>query len=120
MVHKVYRLAHCTAAGEDLLFKGIGHRVGGFTVIAAANPSELNLTAIANCARRPWLEYVYKSGQRYLAGQLMREETIPRDTGINRHGRIMIPKGDDMILIGDTVVVITAHKGLHDLTDILK
>ena len=39
---------------------------------------------------------------------------------INRHGRIMIPKGDDMILIGDTVVVITAHKGLHDLTDILK
>lgn len=47
----------------------------------------LELTAIANCARRPWLEYVYKSGQRYLAGQLMREETIPKYTGINRHGK---------------------------------
>lgn len=39
----------------------------------------LELTAIANCARRPWLEYLYKSGQRYLAGQLMREERVGRD-----------------------------------------
>ncbi len=40
---------------------------------------DLELTAIANCARRPWLEYLYKSGQRYLAGQLMREERVGRD-----------------------------------------
>lgn len=40
---------------------------------------DMELTAIANCARRPWLEYLYKSGQRYLAGQLMREERVGRD-----------------------------------------
>lgn len=39
----------------------------------------LELQAIANCARRPWLEYLYKSGQRYLAGQLMREERVSRE-----------------------------------------
>ena len=40
---------------------------------------DLELLAIANCARRPWLEYLHKSGQRYLAGQLMREERVGRD-----------------------------------------
>lgn len=40
---------------------------------------DLELTAIASCARRPWLEYLYKSGQRYLAGQLMRAERVSRD-----------------------------------------
>ncbi|MDD7409353.1 MAG: Trk system potassium transporter TrkA [Anaerovoracaceae bacterium] len=38
---------------------------------------------------------------------------------INRHGRIIVPRGGDMIHIGDTVVVVTADKGLHDLNDIL-
>lgn len=39
----------------------------------------LELQAIANCARRPWLEYLYKSGQRYLAGELMRAERVGRE-----------------------------------------
>ena len=39
----------------------------------------LELQAIANCARRPWLEYLYKSGQRYLAGRLLRETRISKD-----------------------------------------
>ncbi len=38
---------------------------------------------------------------------------------INRKGKVMIPKGSDSIILGDTVVVITARKGLQDLTDIL-
>lgn len=48
---------------------------------------DLELDAIANCARRPWLEYLYKAGQRYLAGQLMREATIPKDSGIHQRAK---------------------------------
>ena len=39
---------------------------------------------------------------------------------INRHGKIILPHGSDKILYDDTVVVITKHKGLSDLDDILK
>lgn len=39
---------------------------------------------------------------------------------INRHGKIILPQGSDKILYDDTVVVITKHKGLSDLDDILK
>ncbi len=39
---------------------------------------------------------------------------------INRNGRIIIPSGKDTIELGDTVIVVTKHKGLFDLKDILK
>lgn len=47
----------------------------------------LELQAIANCARRPWLEYLYKAGQRYLAGQLMRAERVSRDVVPHQRAR---------------------------------
>ena len=39
---------------------------------------------------------------------------------LNRSGRINIPRGHDTIEVGDTVIIVTTHKGLHDLTDILE
>ncbi|MDY3767749.1 MAG: Trk system potassium transporter TrkA [Lachnospiraceae bacterium] len=39
---------------------------------------------------------------------------------INRHGKIRIPRGHDMIQVGDTVIVVTTQKGLNDIEDILK
>ncbi len=39
---------------------------------------------------------------------------------INRRGKIRIPRGQDQIRKGDTVIVVTSHKGLHDIRDILK
>lgn len=39
---------------------------------------------------------------------------------INRNGTIITPKGQDMLMMGDTVVVITTNKGLNDIRDILK
>lgn len=39
---------------------------------------------------------------------------------INRGGKIITPTGKDVILPGDTVVVVTTNKGLTDLKDILK
>lgn len=38
---------------------------------------------------------------------------------INRRGKIIIPQGSDVIIPDDLVVVITKHKGLSDLDDIL-
>lgn len=39
---------------------------------------------------------------------------------INRNGSIQIPRGQDTIQIGDTVIIVTSVKGLRDLKDILK
>lgn len=39
---------------------------------------------------------------------------------INRKGNIIIPKGQDTIEAGDTVVVVSTHKGLQDIEDILE
>ena len=39
---------------------------------------------------------------------------------INRNGKIILPQGGDSIKAGDSVVVITKHKGLSDLNDIVK
>ncbi len=39
---------------------------------------------------------------------------------ITRNGIIHIPRGQDSIEVGDTVVVVTTTKGLNDLRDILK
>ncbi len=38
----------------------------------------------------------------------------------NRNGSIHIPRGQDTIQIGDTVIIVTSIKGLNDLKDILK
>ncbi len=38
---------------------------------------------------------------------------------INRGGKIIIPRGTDRILEGDTVIVVTKHQGFHDINDIL-
>lgn len=38
---------------------------------------------------------------------------------LNRHGTIRIPRGQDTIEIGDTVIIVTTNKGLRDISDIL-
>ncbi len=39
---------------------------------------------------------------------------------INRAGKIITPRGQDTIELGDTVVVVTTNTGFHDLSDIMK
>jgi trk system potassium uptake protein TrkA len=39
---------------------------------------------------------------------------------ISRAGKVIIPHGSDVIMPDDLVVVITKHKGLNDLNDILR
>ena len=38
---------------------------------------------------------------------------------INREGKIIIPRGQDVILPGDTVIVVTTNTGFDDINDIL-
>ena len=38
---------------------------------------------------------------------------------ISRKGRIFIPTGQDMIHVGDEVMIVTTHTGFKDITDIL-
>ena len=39
---------------------------------------------------------------------------------INRGGKVLIPRGDDCLMVGDTVVVVTSQKCLRDIEDILE
>ena len=39
---------------------------------------------------------------------------------INRNGTILTPRGQNMIKVGDTVIVVTTNRGLSDIRDILK
>lgn len=39
---------------------------------------------------------------------------------INRNGKTWIPRGQDTIQLGDTVIIVTSQKGLGDIRDILK
>ncbi len=39
---------------------------------------------------------------------------------VSRRGKIIIPRGDDVIRNGDKVIIVTKHAGFHDLKDILK
>ncbi len=43
-----------------------------------------------------------------------------RVCAIHRNGKIIIPRGQDHIQVGDSVVIITTNTGLNDITDILK
>lgn len=39
---------------------------------------------------------------------------------INRNGSIIIPRGQDCIRVGDTVMIVTTHTGFNDIQDILQ
>lgn len=39
---------------------------------------------------------------------------------IARHGKVIIPNGDDKILVGDRVVVVTMKMGFRDISDIIE
>lgn len=48
---------------------------------------DLELLSIANCARRPWLEYLAKCGQANLAAELIRDPHVPKSLVPNQRAR---------------------------------
>ncbi|MDO5408889.1 MAG: Trk system potassium transporter TrkA [Lachnospiraceae bacterium] len=58
-----------------------------------------------------------------LTGKTLRELSLKENlliACINRNGLIIIPGGEDCILPGDTVVIVTTHTGFNDIEDILR
>ena len=39
---------------------------------------------------------------------------------IVREGKVILPKGDDVIMADDHIIVVTLHEDFDDLTDIIK
>lgn len=39
---------------------------------------------------------------------------------LSRNGKVIIPRGNDVIMGGDRVVIVTKHTGFYDIADILK
>lgn len=39
---------------------------------------------------------------------------------IFRDGKVIVPRGNDVIQTGDAVVIVTTHRGLQDVTDVLR
>ena len=60
--------------------------------------------------------------QSRVTGTPIRELQLKPDliiTFINRHGKVLFPLGNDTIEVGDSVMVVTTHKGFSDILDIL-
>ncbi|MBR1634833.1 MAG: Trk system potassium transporter TrkA [Lachnospiraceae bacterium] len=60
--------------------------------------------------------------QSRVTGTPIRELRLKPDliiTFINRHGKVLFPLGNDTIEVGDSVMVVTTHKGFSDILDIL-
>ncbi|MBQ3554535.1 MAG: Trk system potassium transporter TrkA [Clostridia bacterium] len=62
-------------------------------------------------------------GESEIVGQTLSELNIKKNVlvaCINRNGTIIIPRGHDKIMVGDTVIIVTTISGLDDIGDILE
>lgn len=67
------------------------------------------------------LEFIVRSETKYTNRPLKELSLKPNNliAGIARKRRIIIPNGDDCIMVGDSVIVITMEKQIQDIQDIL-
>ncbi len=69
------------------------------------------------------LEFVVRPGSTNIVGVKLQELGLKNNLlvcSINRHGRIITPTGQDTIEEGDIVIVVTTHRGIRDLGDIVR
>lgn len=69
------------------------------------------------------MEFVVRPGAKEIVGVPLAKLNLKKDLlvcSINRRGHIITPTGQDVIQIGDIVVVVTTHKGIRDLADIVR
>ena len=68
------------------------------------------------------LEFHIKENS-HVVGKSLFELNVKKNTlvaCINRNGKIIIPKGQDSIETGDSVIIVTTNGGLKDINDILE
>lgn len=69
------------------------------------------------------MEFVVRPGSTKLIGVPLKELELKKNLlicSINRQGTIITPRGMDALREGDIVVVVTTHKGIRDLNDIVR
>lgn len=69
------------------------------------------------------MEFVVRPGAKNLLGVPLKKLELKKNLlicSINRGGQIVIPTGQDSFRVGDIVVVVTTHKGIRDLGDIVR
>ncbi len=75
-----------------------------------------------NDGRVEAIEFLVES-ESELTGVPLKELSLKKNllvSFINRNGTIIIPRGQDCIEVGDTVMVVTTHTGFKDIQDILQ
>ena len=68
--------------------------------------TEFKITEDTDITNKPLAELKFKSGVLVCA--------------ILRDGEVIIPRGSDMILVGDSVIIVSDTLALHDVTDVLR
>ena len=66
------------------------------------------------------LEFIIRE-ESAVTGVPLHEMTLKNNllvASIVRDGKTLIPRGNDSLQVGDKVIIVTTHKGLHDITDI--
>lgn len=69
------------------------------------------------------MEFVVRPGSTNITGVPLQQLGLKKNLlvcSINRQGKIITPTGQDTIQEGDIVVVVTTHKGIRDLGDIVR
>lgn len=69
------------------------------------------------------MEFVVRPGAVDIIGVPLAKLDLKKNLlvcSINRRGKIITPTGQDTIQVGDIVVVVTTHKGIRDLGDIVR
>jgi trk system potassium uptake protein TrkA len=69
------------------------------------------------------MEFVVRPGSSKITGVPLSKLQLKKNLlvcSINRKGKIITPTGQDTIEVGDIVVVVTTHKGIRDLGDIVR
>jgi trk system potassium uptake protein TrkA len=69
------------------------------------------------------MEFVVRPGSSKITGVPLSKLQLKKNLlvcSINRKGKIITPTGQDTIQVGDIVVVVTTHKGIRDLGDIVR
>ena len=67
------------------------------------------------------LEFVAQAGAPYI-GRPLKELTIRKNTRVAvivRHGRVIVPFGNDHIEAGDSVIIVASESGLGDLNEVI-
>ncbi len=69
------------------------------------------------------LEFVVHPGTKGIVGIPLRDLALKDNlllASINRNGKVITPTGQDTIQIGDILIVVTTHKGIRNLGDIVR